>query len=647
MVTDSAPSHTELFAIASRLHKDGEHALSAEVPPSSALTSTDLPEGVSLKDGRVTFASTSVRNSFIANSIFSSISTPVLDTDALFEFAQKLWNSEIGEKDQASGRLLAMAMPEQDVVRLAAHHIRSGSPAFAVLQLVCSALPYIKDVAPHSFIDLLSARHEANDHDLASSAIYESIASWLMTRDRSLQLQLHDAAVQHGEDSVAPLICCSVMALAKADFNAAIALARTDAHAGRTSQSQQGIWTLGRLIHEGIEHGHPYDNAALELSKLIELPPNGGRTHAIRAAGLAFHVTSAFDDLLLRLAGAEDQDVLEVLAQSLFLHGKDLQARGIVARLLMHMPALAPESVGGLRSLDHSLARLLGDVDHRILAATTLTHWIGRHPITSERPVNDLFSDTARKLPTHPTVWGPLLTRWLLSEQSVYADAASRFLRVPDVEERQPPPLDIDQLDELDRDGIVFLARRLVGFVLDRSQLTSLALSLLRSRDAAERIFPIAHDLLVEQIGYDYPGRTIEAAREAANRENCPQAEAQFLRQVVQAIEAVVQAREALPDRNEFRPPAELRRLFSRARARQMDDSFERASRNSIWRQISSQVTIKAGATTFSFHDDGLDTKIELKSVSHSVELPARLATDPIGNDIRLHLFRGARRGQS
>ena len=121
----------------------------------------------------------------------------------------------------------------------------------------------------------------------------------------------------------------------------------------------------------------------------------------------------------------------------------------------------------------------------------------------------------------------------------------------------------------------------------------------------------------------------------------------EYLLKVAERIDEVANAQSSLPMLNELRAPTKLRRLFARARAKQMNESFEAANEKSIFRQIATQITIKAGRGTFSYRDANYGPSMKLSTMSHSIELPRREAFDPIGNSIRHFGFRLAKREKS
>jgi hypothetical protein len=173
-----------------------------------------------------------------------------------------------------------------------------------------------------------------------------------------------------------------------------------------------------------------------------------------------------------------------------------------------------------------------------------------------------------------------------------------------------------------------------------------MALSMLDSRNAKDRIFPVLYEVLVSEIGYDYPASTIISCKAAA--ESCESSDIKvFLARVVEALEQIGKALSDLPRLKELRPSSRLRHQFALARAKQMSDSMEKASKNSLWRQIATRIPIKAGGGSFNYRNSSYGPSMQMSSVSHSIEMPRREVFDPVGNAIRSLEFRLAKRENS
>lgn len=646
---DSAPSGKALAEeLALRLHRQDGIELRIDVPAGVVLTVADLPDGCQLEEAAVQFNSLAARNDIVAMAAFAGLqSSSGIDADLLFERAYELWRHEIGHNDQASGRLLALASVSTDILTIAAQRIRNGSDVFDVLHLVEAALPHLKVVETSSIIDFFTAKYEPTKDDLAGGAIHGALESWLETRVASA-LELHAKVLESMSEATASLLGNAVVALAKTDYAAAVQIARDDAQSETPLRARVGIWALGRLL---LEERAPSPWVGLVIQtvlNLIEHEEGELRSHAIRAAVGTMHFMDAFDPILQRLAEGGDQDVLCAVTTALYLKAKELGERRITQRWLGLMTSLKPEFKGAIRDLDHVMARLLSDPANAPMVTSTLEKWVAKHGhrVAIDYETASLFDDTVRKLFPLEASWASLVTDWLLSGERAHPAALAGFLIQLSHHSRTELHLDKGRLDGLAAEDLLFLARRLLGYVHDRAQLTSLALSMLLSNEPEKRIYPVLRALLVDEIGYDYPGSTAAACRKAAETASTD-SQKEFLLMVAETIDLVVNAQSSLPMLNELRPPTRLRRLFARARAKQMNESVEEASKDSIWRQIATQITIKAGRGTFSYRDANYGPSMKLSSMSHSIELPRREAFDPIGNSIRHLGFRLAKRDES
>ncbi|XVJ70439.1 MAG: hypothetical protein HEQ39_12920 [Rhizobacter sp.] len=647
---DYAPTGNALATeLAMRLHRQDGIQLRIDVPAGAVLTAADLPEGCQLVgEAAVQFDSLSVRNDVVARAAFAGLQSPSgIDEDALFERAYELWRDEISHSDQASGRLLGLASDSVDVLAIGAQRIRNGSDVFDVLHLVEAALPYLHRIEPPSIVDLFVAKYEPTKNDMARGAIHRALESWLETRPANA-LDLHAKVVENLSEATASLLGNAIVALAKTDYAAAFEVARGDVRAELPVRALVGVWALGRLLLDERAPPASINLVIQAVLDLIESEQGELRLQAIQAAVGAMHVMAAFDPILQRLAEDGDQDVLCAAATALFLRAKELEKRGVTQHWLELMTSLKPEFKGAIRDLDHAMARLLTQPTKVPIVVSTLGNWVAKHGhrVAIDSETSTLFDGCVRRLFEIKASWASLATDWLLSSEQEHPAALAGFLTQLSDHSRVELSLDNERLDGLATEDLLFLARRLLGYVHERAQLTSLTLSMLLSKEPEKRIYPLLRALLVDEIGYDYPGSTADACRKAAETAAmCSHKE--YLLKIAETIDQVANAKSSLPMLNELRPPTKLSRLFARARAKQMNDSFEAANENSIFRQIATQITIKAGRGTFSYRDANYGPSMKLSSMSHSIELPRREVFDPIGNSIRHLSFRLAKRDES
>ena len=633
-------------ALALRLHQTGTLALRLDLAPNTTVAATTVSAAFALTGDAIEFCSLAERNRIVAEAAFAELHEQFVgEPDQLFEQAHELWRDEIGHPDQASGRLLALAARELDVVDLAAGRIRRGEDVFGVLHLMEAALPHLQTLHLESLIDLCIAKHETTRNDLAGGAIHAAIESWFAERPQ-LALELRTRVLSALTEATATLLCNAVMALSRSAFTQAVMLAKADAGEELPICAGVGVWTLGRLLREGPRDHVTSIEIAAALSRIVDTGADDLRRRAIRAATGSLHMSPLFDTLLKRLAGSGDQAVLAGIAETLFLHGSEMIQRDDLPEWLSLLTGMTPDGNWGAGHLDQALAGLLTSSRLALLVPPVLTNWTARHgqSIAMDRKVAECFPSTCEKLARLEAVWSALLTDWLLSDDRAHAANLAGMMSMLSHVESLHHRLDKGRLEALDAEGLLFLARRMLGYVHDRQQVTELALSILAVDSPRDRVFPVLRALLVNEIGYDYPGSTIKDCKVAASGASIETRA--FLFDVADAIEKSLQGLEALPRRKELRPPARLRREFARARAKQMNQAIKDASKNSVWRQIAVEIPIKAGRGTFQYRNEAYGASMQLSSFSHSIEMPRREVFDPVGNSIRLLGFRVAKRGE-
>lgn len=173
----------------------------------------------------------------------------------------------------------------------------------------------------------------------------------------------------------------------------------------------------------------------------------------------------------------------------------------------------------------------------------------------------------------------------------------------------------------------------------------SLVLSLLKIDNLDIKIFHVVNILLIDELGYDYPGGTIDACRRTAETAVVGEVK-DFLLKVADELDDKLKMYDQLPIVKDLYPSSKIQREFASARAKQMGRSFEEANKKSIFRQIATEISIKAGSSTFQYFNGMYSSSMQLQSFSTSVEIPRREVLDPIGNAIRLLTLRNVRRDE-
>jgi hypothetical protein len=631
------------------LHVSDSSELNGKLPsaPTGFSGKTETPD-YKIEDDVVLFPTIEARNRIVAAHVFKERKALPSAEQAWLETAYDLWRHEIQNSDTATGRLLAHVHETSDIFVMAAEAIKSGAiQVFHARLTVECAFPYIQTLPAEGIWQLCNAQHELTKNDMAVGVFFGKLGNAL-TAQPEVCRALHERLTLEATESTANLYPTAIMALARSLSVEAVRLTLEDTNSANAILKSVALWTAGQLIIESFVDDQLMPEVTAVLMTNMSSSVSNVRRTALRAAAIASRVTDSFVDVLTRLGELEDEDGLGAIAETLWRNRQEIQSKPCFhdwVRLLSKTPA---SSKGILDQFDHILSQMLADESEHTFVLSCVKEWVRRNGTDGPRneSFSKLFNLFTSELAQRPYLLSQLITDWLLSDGNHLPAAAGGLLSYLGLHGLKNPTLDPARLDELEEMDLIFLARRLVGFILSEAHSLSLAMSLFKTRDAPTRAFPILRSLLADELGYDYPHSTIEAL-EAANSATSDAEWNAFYSKTIETIRDRIKVLNELPRLTELETPPELRRQLMKARAKQMNKAMEGARQESVIRRIVYEVPIKGGIGYFSFRDGAYTEPGYLKSLSHSISLPRRVVLDTVGYELSLFMLRNAKRGES
>lgn len=644
-MTSPPPS---LGQLARALHERGDASLDIELPADATI---DLQPGADIHGTKLRFASLVDLNRIVVAEVQRELGADgMADAERLFGAAKALRRHEIGHPDQASGRLLAGAQTGGvDVLHLAAHAVSNRIRVFDVLHAIGSMLPYCDTLPLPSLIALNDAQYELTRGDMASGVFFGKLQQWLVPHAATAQALLA-ALLAEPQEWRATLTGTAWMAwFASEPAAAAQSLLQVVDRRERPLPAVT-TWIAGRMLQQAsLPQELAEELDAVVLRRLESMEP-AERNAALEAATGLLHLRRSFDDELKRLSGIRDQDTLGYIAVALARQDDALRAANLFFEWLAPCKHLKETYKGALDELDFALSRLLKATPaERDATLAFLLDWIEAQSFIgpNDRRFAELFDITAATVLDSPPLLSRVVTQWLLADSKAPGAAVAGLLSGIRHNELLELRFDAQLLDDVPDADLLYLARRLLGYIIDAEQLLSLALSLLSLPQAQRRVVPMMRSLLRDEIGYDYPGTTIrrlqvaELASDPVSRD--------LLAEIRGRIEGDMARLEALPRLKELLPPPALRRAFHKERAKQMARAMADAQSKSILQQLATTVHLKGGDRSFQYLPEvqQYTEPMLLKSMSVSFEMPRREALDPVGNAFRMHINRSATRGDA
>ncbi|WP_298209377.1 hypothetical protein [Acidovorax sp.] len=602
--------------------------------------------GASVDGGKLRFARLEDRNSAAALDVLAELGDPPFDEQVVWAAAYDLWRREIGNTDMASGRFLAAVHPWVSVLRLATPLITCPADVFDALHLVEATLPYLEAVELPDVVAVCDAEQPHTVNDLAGGAFYHALSSWFgrkpATARDMVELLLAQPCKTRGN-----LLGAAWMAWFASDPQASVSrLVDVDIRSDLTELHEVTCWIAGRMLTEPSLSAELAP--ALEACVLLRITNEDvvQRQAGLRAASAVLHLRRTFDEALRARIAAGDQDAVGCVAQSLSRNDGDLLQAGIFFDWLPLCVGLGHGFDRVIDELDYSLSRLLHtESAHAEPVLEFLEAWVRAHlgSTVGKREFADRFDACTQALRSHPPLLARVFTRWMFAEGQATANAAAGM--VADVRSDGHTAIKFDRalLDTATEADLLYVVRRMLGFLIEPKQMITLALSLLELRNAKERVLPFLRWVLYEEIGYDYPGTTSDALKQRAAHETDNDVR-ELLGSIAAQLEADMSALETLPRLRELKVPMALRRDLAKARAKEMQSSIHEAQKRSVFAQIVTQVHIKAGETSFQHHGESWTEPMHFASHSVSFEMPRREVLDPVGNAYRRLQLRTAKR---
>lgn len=651
---DKQPNSTEfneiIGALALNLHNTRSDKLCCDIPMESlgVLHQGECAE-YSIDDINIRFASLEARNRCVASYVFETNKTAYASNLRMWlDAAHDLWRCEIGKTDTASGRLLAFVHETDDIFSIAANAIEAKSVrTFNALYVVRAALPYLNKLIVEEIFRLCTAQHEESKNIINGAMIFGELEKFFKRQPDAARATHHFFRENLSEETTS-LHSVAIIALAELSPEEAVRLSLEDAKSQSAILKSSALWTLGRLLASSLVTSDSIPSVSSTIITHMTDPVEQVRLSAIHAAAQAVPFMEAFDDSLISLGEAGDQHALSAVANGLFMNTAEMKRKANFGDWLHLLRKVLPSSKGVLDNFDHVLGQMIAEPEQQQLAISCVTEWIEANAkdVPRDKSAAELFDGTIGEIANRPELLSQVITDWLLSDARQLAAAAAGLLSFLWVRKLRDVEFSLSRLDDLEQGDLIFLVRRMLGFVNSEEHLLSLTMSLLKTKDAPQRTFGIVHSLLIDEIGRDYPSSTIEMLEAASSSTTNANLSALYS-SAIKVINDRINVLDALPRLTELRPLPRLQRQFAVAHAKQMEAASEDAKKHSIMRQIATEIPIKAGIGSFSIHHGNLTEPTHFHSLSTSISLPRRYVIDTVGYEIHGMMFRLAMREQS
>ncbi len=606
-----------------------------------------------IENGNLVFVSLAARNQCVAVLAYSNLCTrqSELAANEVFQVAYQLWCDEIGHDDCACGRFLVLCHNEINILQAAATLINVGEKSdFDYLRVVQLGLPFLSDISVTDIVAISEAQYSKTINDMVAGMLFNGLED-VLVKFSHRAWELYAFSKNNPTDVTACLYLAALSSLMRnGQVDQVLDVLFADI------KNDQPLFTMRALylVADALVR-HDLSTSLAQVCLLVlrqhsqhkDLEIQKSAVQAIRRAAERHH------DLLVDLLGLAQenahpnlQHILAEILSFLFLHENIATAHTCFSGLLQTLSKIDPEKIHDFSLLDLVLGKLLLNPLYVHPVQLVWTSWMINHggDGVRERDAIELFPRVVSALVKQPDLLATIITNWLGADDSKLGAVAGGLISFLWVRNFRQPVFAKAVLDELDNESLIFLVRRLLGFVFDEAALLSLTFSLLNTDNAVDRTHDLVKDLLINEVGRDFLGAV--PTQLAQRMPVATLDEQKMFDEVSEALTTYENKIENLPRLAELRSPQRLRRAIDLRRARDMAASQAAADEKSVLNKLFAKVSIKAGNGTFYVRDDKISAPNMFQSHSVEVSLPRRYYTDPVSYDFSRRLFRNAKRGQ-
>lgn len=573
----------------------------------------------------------------------TEIATLLSAPKACFEYLDDIFSKEIGKELRVSGHVLAELhnTGQLDGFVYARQAIEAGVGVFDVLHVMEGAVPLFREAQAEKMHEFFVGHYETVKGDLAGGMLYAKLHPWLVRRpDLSRKLmELHEVTPQ---EASASLYGSAIHALILHNFDEGFKLALAAVRHHTDLISQPALHRLGLINYTEPSQGAARVQVISFCSDIVRTTGHRHLPTAVQTlARLLPEAEAAIVPLLEEAAATEDPQALYVLSEALSRE-QSLRDRPWFWPLFLRLAVAKTDQKGITHNLDMVLMNWIRISEWQERAMEFLNAWIANQTREAlrEASLEKHFNATFHHLKGKMDLLSRALTRWLLHEDLRYPTVAFRTASHLRADGAQALVLDPAILDELDASDLRFLVRRILGYIVGDEAQIGLIFSFVRTRDAKVRTLHLVADVLTNHVGYDYPHQTIEFLQARQASPDVDEEVKKLCAEVTSALNSQLDDLDKLPWLKELAPPTGKSHRFAKERAKQIHEAFEEASKDSIWRQITSHVVLKAGLRSFQAINGKYTAPMELQGVSHSMALPRSEIADPAGSARDRYLFK-------
>lgn len=595
-------------------------------------------DGYFLRDNKLIFSSYDARDYYVSCHYFSEIDSECIDAENIIVLtAFSIWEKSLRGDRKTAGLLLSLYEEKFDILQLL---LTSERNPYDIISLADQFIKYVKNIDIQKLFNFFTAIYKEKNQYIG---VYSSLEERLSNSPQKCQEIINKFHCDIQPDTT-QLYNIALFSLKKQDYTTAIDTLIDDIEKNNNVLSPQSLWILGRII-ERSDNKYRNDKIFDVIINNINSPIYQISNAAVQAAVDTVEKLSKIRLVIRNLLELNNKNVIYSLSMKLYT-SRHLTSHTDFPFWINCICDAAVNNDDLSDSIFHILTYLTKDESKHELLIDCIFIMI-RNNLASEK--NKKIENFLYAIVSHHDLINKLFTLALIDENSkspIFSSLLSTYLFV----HRSVHTLEfsLETINNFTEKDFIFLVRRMLGFISNETQLTSLTLSLLKIKKPKKTTYTLVKEVIINEIAMDYPNYVHDEIKKLrSNTKGKPTKLINLYNEILSEIDSYISSFTALPRIKELESSSMLVRAFQKEKDKVMTRNNDTNTEQSFLFDIATKITLKAGIGSFNYdnyNNKGYSEPSYLHEFSSSYSLPRRYIMDNVGYNISLAQFRSAKK---
>lgn len=591
-----------------------------------------------LNDNKLVFSSLYDRDKYVAYHYSSEISTDCTNKGNVIALtAFSIWEKSLRGDRTVAGLFLSLYEGEIDIWQLL---LATKRNAYEITSLADQFIKHTENIDVQKLLLFFSAIYNEKNQYFG---LYPSLEEKLSDNPQKCHEIINNihSDIQLG---TLQLYNIALLSLKKQYYTTTIDILICDIQKNDSTLSPQSLWIIGRVVEKSKSR---YRNSEIveAIKNSISSPIPVIFNAAVQAVVDTVVQFSEVRAIIHNLLESKNIKLIETLSFKLYLE-KQLVSHSDFPFWLSCICKAAMDNDALCDSILHTLSYIAKDESKHELLIDCLFIILRNNSISEKNIKIENFVFTITK---HPDLLNKLFTLSLTDENpkiTVFSRIVATYLVVHQNEHILE--FCVETITSFTKNEFIFLVRRLLGFISNETQLTSLTLSLLNVNYSKKIVYSLVKEVIINEIAMDYPNHVRdEIKKRKSGVKGRGNKIIKLYNEILSEIDDNYSSFSALPQIKELSPSSLLIHNFQKERDKAMTKNNNLHKEESFIFKIATPIALKAGIGSFYYNNlnnKGYSEPSYLQNFSSSYSLPRRYVMDNIGYDISIAQFRSAKK---